>query len=618
MKRNILMSVFLFIIITLICTFAIAEEEPIELAPLVVTATRTPVPAMEMAGSVTVLGEYDFSIMNDYEVLQALRGRFGIDIVQSGGVGRTTSAFIRGASPGQTLVLIDGQRVNSPLTGDYDFADMLLDDVYQVEIVRGPVSTLYGSDAIGGIINIIPKKGEGPFKAVLSAEAGSFYTFHEHASISQGFEKADYYLSVSRIDSDGSGEDDIYQNTYLSLNTGWTPTDTIELRVLTRYTDSKVGIDDYDPMTYTVINDPNSTQKKEAFFLSGRCNISFTDRWESLFLAGYYNEKLRFEDTDNPGDPYLNNAEFKSDVISIDWQNNITLCDRDLLTVGLEVDELKGENIGSFDESIRETAVYANNQLDITENLRNISGVRFDDNEQFGDKWTGRTALNLDVPTWSMMIYGSIGTGFKAPTLNDLYFPGYGDSSLEPETSTGFEIGVKKSFFEKKMEIILSGYYMDFDDLIGIEATTDPMYTFGVKAANIDSAKSKGVELLLSYTPCDPLSLSLSYTLDKTEDDATGKELLRRPENKFMLSADWNPVEKLFIGARVRYVGKRLNIADSYLENYVTVDVSASYVLRQNIEIYVRGENIFNENYEEALGYKAPSAAVYAGVKVEL
>ena len=470
---------------------------------------------------------------------------------------------------------------------------------------------------MNNVVNIIPKRGDGPFKAVLSADAGSFSTFHEHLSFSEGFESADYYVSVSRTDSDGIGDNDDFEATYVSANIGYVPGDISEFRIISRYSKSTVGIDDYDGFTYSVVNDPNSTQEREIFFITGVWELTVSDWWESNVHITLCDENQKFIDSDNPGDLFLNNAEFKSDIFSLDWQNDFSLNDQDLLTIGLEYDRLHGENVGVFNETVREVALYASNQWNITENINNVTGIRFDDNELFGNKWTGRSTVAYIFPSCNIQFYGSIATGFKAPSLNDLYFPGYGDKTLDPESSTGFEAGIKKSLFENKLEFVLTGFYNDFNGLIGVQPTSDPLYPFGVKAGNIDSAESKGIEVLARYRICDWMSAALSYTYDKTEDKATGSELLRRPENKISFTASAQPFDKLLIGARILYVGERLDVGDQSIEDYVTIDLSIRYTLRENIEIYVRGENIFNEEYQETLGYDAPGAAVYGGISTK-
>jgi len=280
-------------------TFAqsLISEMSVVVDDVVVTATRTEVPLKKAASSVTVIDEKRIQEKHLSTVLEVLREVPGLDIVQTGGLGGTTSAFLRGTNSNHTLVLLDGVQINSATTGAFDFADLTTENIDRIEIVRGPQSTLYGSDAIGGVIQIFTKKGKGPSRSSVSIEAGSFLTFRETIRMSGSSDLMDYSFSAERLDSQGfskanenmgNTEKDGYENTALSSRIGLGLFKKAYLQLTSRYTVSKTDLDTCDPVTFFCpVDDPNFVQHNRNLVSALSLTAPFDSLWEQHFSFSF-------------------------------------------------------------------------------------------------------------------------------------------------------------------------------------------------------------------------------------------------------------------------------------------------------------------------------------------
>lgn len=616
---------------------AVKEEEKEEIREVVVTATRLNTPAEEVGSSITVITDDQIDKMQKRTVLDVLRSVPALDVVQSGGPGGATSVFMRGAKSEHTLVLIDGVEMNDPIsTGrGYDFAHLSVDGIERIEILRGPQSTLYGSDAIGGVINIITKRGKGKTSGFASLEGGSFNSFRGAAGGSGGNEWMQYSLGFSRWDTDGisaadeedgNTEKDGYENTSLYGSLGFAPADIFDLDFTLRFTDAESGIDN---AAGPGGDDPNSTEEsKQLFFRTQGRLYLFDDIWEQkLGFSLTDHDRYSRNDTDAAHPDDLSRSSFDGRMLKFDWQNNFYIHDTNTVTFGIETEEEKGESnyysesawgpyTSAFvEQTARTTGYYFQDQVELWDSWFTTVGVRWDDHSKFGVETTYRIASAYLVQKTGTKFKGSYGTGFKAPTLYQLYSD-YGDENLNPEESTGWDFGLEQSLFDGKAAMGAAIFHNEFDDLIDFDSGT---WTY----VNVARAVSKGIEIFGSAHPADNLDFRFSYAYTNTKDITTGEDLLRRADNKFSFNLNYGFPGKGNANLEIVYVGERDDDDFStypatrmQLDGYVLVNPAFSFQISENIEMFGRVENLFDRDYEEISGYGTPGISVYGGIKV--
>ncbi|MBI4641541.1 MAG: TonB-dependent receptor [Candidatus Tectomicrobia bacterium] len=646
MKKRGSVTILLLIMLSAIPVLSPAQEKEKKakdgnVEEVVITATRIETPSREVASSITVITEREIENKQKTTVLELLRSIPGLDVVQQGGPGRVASIFIRGAKVEHTLVLIDGVEVNDPISPGraYDFANLTTDNIERIEILRGPQSTLYGSDAIGGVINIITKKGEGKPGFFISTQGGSFTTFRENAGVSGGNKRVNYSLGISRFDTngisaasekDGNREKDDYKNTSLSGRLGLTPTEIFGIDVFLRYIDSRFDIDNFGGVGG---DDPNRRSDSRQLFFRTEARLSlFDDLWDQKLgfsLTDHDRNDNDDPDADHPLD-FLRSS-FSGQLLKFDWQHNFVLHETNTLTLGLETEEEKGESdfrsesaFGPFtsrfeEKTARTTGFYLQDQIKLLSSFFTTLGVRLDDHSRFGSEVTYRIAPAYLFKETGTKIKATYGTGFKAPTLFQL-FSSFGNENLNPEKSRGWDIGIEQDLWEKRLTLGVTYFRNDFDNLI--DFVFDPS-TFESGFENVAEAESKGIELFASIRPIDDLSIRASYTYTDTEDKSTGEELLRRPKNKFGLDLDYRFLEMGNVNLTLVYVGKRDDLdfstfpaARVALGSYTLVNLAASYAITKNFQLFGRVENLLDDQYEEVKGFGTPGISAFAGAKV--
>lgn len=611
------------------------KEEKTE--EIVVTATRIETASREVGSSITVITNQQIEEGQNTTVLEVLRTVPSLDVIRSGGPGGQTSVFIRGAQSEHTLVLIDGVEMNDPITPgrSCDFASLTTDNIERIEIIRGPQSILYGSDAIGGVINIITKRGKGTPRGFMSAEGGSFNTFTEKAGVSGGNQWTNYSLGIYHWDTDGisaasekdgNHEKDGYENTSISTKLGVTPAENFDADFILRYINAKADIDNFGGVGG---DDPNNKEDLEQLFFRTQARLSlFNDLWEQelgFFLTDLDRDYRNGTDADHPSD--LDRSSYDGKILKFDWQHNLYLHETNTLTLGIENEEEKGKSkyysesawgpyTSRFKEkTARTTGYYLQDQIKLWDSWFTTLGVRMDDHSRFGSETTYRITSAYLIQQTGTKLKGSLGTGFKAPTLYQLYSQ-YGEKNLDPEESTGWDIGMEQSLFDKKLILGVTYFSNKFDELIEFESGTS-------KYINVAEAETQGVEVFASVRPNDDLTFRASYTYTDTENKETGEDLLRRAQNKFGLNVNYQFMDKGNVNLSLFYVGKRDDNDYSTwpatrveLDNYVLANLAASYDITRNIQVFGRVENFLDEDYEEVKGFGTPKLSAFAGCKL--
>ncbi len=615
-------------------------EEAQEMDVIVVTANRSETALHEVGSSITVITREEIEQRQQPFFIDLLRTVPSLDVVRNGGPGGLTYVGIRGDKPEHTLVLMDGVRMNDPAsTGvSFDFATLTTDDIERIEILRGPQSTIYGSDAIGGVINIITRRGSGKPSGFVSTEGGSFGTALEKFALSGGTGLLNYSLGASRQDMGGissaaeqygNHETDGYHATSVATQLGIAPARNLDFECIVRYLSAKADLDNGGGAGQ---DDPNFIVRSEQAVVRSQGRLSlFDDRWEQKLGISFSNlDRKSRNNTDalHPSD--LERSSFHGESLAFDWQNTLRLHKTNTLIMGVETREDKARSdyysessYGPYSsvfpgESDRITGYYLQDRISLWDSWFTTLGVRLDDHSRFGTETTYRFTSSYAVKQTGTRFKGSYGTGFKAPSLYQLYVPTYGNQALQPEKSTGWDLGVEQALLRGRVELSATWFANDFDDLIDFDSATS-------RYINTKRAESFGVELTATVTPTDAITLRAGYTWTKTKDKETGLELLRRPKNKFSIAANYRFVKKGNINLETAYVGKRQDVyfdPISYastrvkLGGYLLVNLAASYDVTKWLQLFARVDNMLDREYEEAYGYGTPGISGYGGVKV--
>ncbi|MCX8011995.1 MAG: TonB-dependent receptor, partial [Desulfobacterota bacterium] len=431
----------------------------------------------------------------------------------------------------------------------------------------------------------------------------------------------------------GISADDNYENNAFSGRIGCQIFERGSLDFVFRSTDAKVHLDDWDYMNYRTLNDPNYTEETNSQLYLSRYNQQVTDYWDSILKFGYYTINRDDRDRPDSNEPfYFAKGWYDSSIIKGEWQNNWYLVDIDVITMGIEYKEEEGESyyadnwgISLFPKkSVNNKAFYFQNQLKLFDRIFLTGGVRVDDHQAFGTETTYRAALAYLISFTRTKFKGTWGTGFKAPSLYQLYAPAIpaygflgGNPNLKPEESESFDIGIEQNFWEEKLSLSFVYFHNDYDKFITFYSYPDYTSTY----INLNKAEAKGYEAQLKLVPCENLTILANYTRTDTRDKTYGGLLLRRPRNIASMVLDYSFREKYRINLSVNYVGKRLDWKGFFGENlygksYTRVNLAGSYAINEHLQLLSRIENLFNEHYQEIRGYDAAGISAFGGLKL--
>ena len=605
-----------------------------DVTEVVVTATRLETPDEKVASSVTVITAEDIEASGVNSVSEILNTIPGLEIFRLGGAGQQSAVLLRGADPAHLLVLVDGFAVNDPGSpkGTFNWAHMMVENIERIEVLRGPQSTLYGSDAMAGVINIITKSGEGALGTTLELEAGSFETRSGRLTIGGGG-RLNYSLALSSIESegisvaaeeDGNTEKDGYQNLSMSGRVDVPVGTDGELTVTARKMESEADLDEINGNTFLFEDDPNSTIEENQLFTGARLFLYFLDgQLEQSFgisMADYERTYRNPPDASNPNDDLEKDDGV---TMAVNLQSTFDLGKSGLLTAGLDLEEDRARSQADFSgfpitvdqHEVSRTGVYLQEQISIGESWSFIAGGRLDDHDGFDNQFTYRvgTSIRMDGG-WK--IRGTWATGFKAPTIYQLYNSSSGNPNLDAETSKGWDVGLDKDMDSLRGTIGLTWFGNSFEDLIDFS---------GFTYFNVQEAKTSGVEVFGELRPAEALNVRIGYTVLDTEDVTTGEDLIRRPEEKVTLGADYRFGSRGHMSLTGIYVGDRTDKDFSTwpattvtLNSYTLVNLAGSLAISDRLKLTGRVENLLDEEYQEVFGYGTPGLSAYFGIKADL
>lgn len=642
MRAGGLLAAVLSLLLAGSLTAQVAQRDTVPLPELVVTAERTPTPVSKSIATTTVIQGDDLRARGIYFVEDALKEVPGATPVPTGSFGGISSLFLRGGESDYVKVLIDGVAVNQP-GGAYNFGTLTTDNVDRIEIVRGPVSVLYGSDAVTGVIEIFTRRGRPGVSANATTQAGTFGTWTGQVGATGARGPVSFSGSLSRYTTDGiypfnSG----YAGTAGSGAMTLRPDPRTDLTLTLRREDNTLHF----PTDFTgAVVDSNQQSSFEATTLGLDLGRRFGGQVELRAHLDSRREVIGSQDQpDSPGDSlgFYSMNSGRSLRRSAGLSAHLTLGSRFHIVTGAEAifeALLEGGTDGAFDTTRSNYGFYGQGVIEPDSRTVLNLGLRLDQNQRFGTHLTIRAGAAYRL-TRTLRARGSVGTSFKEPSLRENYAQGLferGNSDLNPEQSRSWEVGLEQTFLAGDATLAANYFDQRFHDLIqydGAALPDKPTYQ------NIARATSRGVELIAHARPVRPLTLSGSYTYLFTRvDDAgfasgaddifvVGKPLVRRPKHSVRLDAR-GQVDRLSVGAGLNYVGKRDDVdfavfpqVRTSLSSYVTVDADASLTLLRSgpghpgVAATFRAENLFDRSYETVVGFAGRGRALFAGARV--
>lgn len=599
-------------------------------APTVVSPTGIVTPAGEIASSFTAITAQDIATRQLRTVPDVLSTVPGLNVVQTGGAGGLTSVFIRGTNSNHTKVLIDGIDVSDPSTpnGSFDYAHLLTSGVQQVEVLRGPQSGLYGSDAIGGVVSIVTKKGDGPARTTASIETGSFGTFNQSAGLSGSQDNYNYAFNVAHFHASDipvtplqllpPGQQAIgnnYDNMTYSTKTGVDINEFWSVNSVLRYTEATLLFtgDNFNVFP-SVPNAAQSNHTVHQFFTREEAVWSLLDgRIKNYFGVNYTN----YWNSDfGPTDPV--STITTGNRLKYDWRSVTQLATGNNLVVGLEQETFQLQTPTLSAESGNK-AGYVELQSQLAKRFFLVANVREDVNDQFGDHMTYRVAPAVILPFTETKLKASYGTGFKAPTLSQLFqsFPDFNffaNPNLKPEQSVGYDAGFEQPLFNDRVRFGSTYFHNSITDLIDFNST----FTQNI---NVGLATTEGTENFVAANITDRFRMRADYTFTRAVNADTGMQLLRRPKEKWSVTATWNPLDPLNLSATVLHVSDFLDVTRNgtasgiQAPGYTIVNLTGDYAINNQLKVFGRIDNLFNVHYQNPTGFLAPGLGVFGGIR---
>jgi len=634
------------------------QPEVIETPEVVVSATKTPIPVKEVTSAVEVITGEQMQQRKVRTVAEALRWAQGLAVFQSGGPGTNVDVRMRGGTPEQTLVLIDGAIVNSATIGSYDFANLTSDNIERIEILRGSQGMMWGADAMGGVINITTKRGRETPNISAFAEYGSFTTIREGATISGKKGAFDVAAALTRWDASsfsainyrrGASERDGFHNWQGSVRLGVDLPKDGRLEFNFRWMNGITNFDGFafNPATFT--SDPadvlGAKSTSQQYVYSGSYTQPFTNWWSQKLtlaratesLSSYLGSFQRNLVTGVEDVPFQTASEINTTSNRIEWQHDFQIAKPLAITAGYQFREQLGENLDTLTGAttiptkiVSSNAGFAEAKLNLWDRLFGTAGIRQDEYNVFGSATTYRVTAGYLHKETGTKLRGSYGTGFRAPTINQLFFPGFGNPNLQPEKSKGLDVALDQSLLNDRVFLSVGYFWTRYQNLIlsvfdpvGCAAIPD---TQGFCAQNIGSSRAEGIEasakvkIIRDQPWIKSLDLQFQYTYTSTENltDNADTRLPKWPLNQWSTILSYQPIEALRANLEGRFVGQRFNDTSNVesLPHFYVWNASFTYDVNKTIQIYGRADNIFNRKYEEVLFFGTPIQSVFGGVRV--
>ena len=641
--------------IPMLALHAQQDSATVELPDIVVSESRLPIPANAVTAAVTVLSGDELRRRGLSLVQEALREVPSATVVQPGSFGAVTSLFVRGGESDYVKVLVDGVPVNEP-GGAFDFAGLTLDDVERIEIVRGPASVTYGSDAVTGVVRVITRQGRGRTHGSAAVESGTFGSVLGRADASGSAGSLAWSLGGSSSATSGTyAFNNNFRNSSGTSRLVWRPDGRSDVSATARY-----GWNTFHFPTdgAGVPSDSNQFSRARSLALGLDGGRQLSARVELRGAAAYARSRSYFDDApdgawDTTGFAYASSRAAGSSRWNLDGRAIIRPTLTSMLSAGAQFerqlvnaaasytsnfgDGASSENDPAFDQSRNDAAVYLEARAELVRGLIVTGGGRVDDDEAFGTHATWRTGIRLGLPR-GFALRAAAGTGFKAPTFAENFANSpfeVGNRDLDPERSRSWEVGIEHDLADGRLHTAVSWYDQRFRNLIQYVAAApgEPTYQ------NLGAALARGIEASTTARLTRALSLGGSWSwLETRVTDAgasgspgfsEGDRLLRRPANTLRFWGSATPVARLHLGADLLYTGSRDDVdfgtfpsARVTLPAYTSVNASLNLTVlggvsrTPEVTLTARGENLFDTEYTVIAGFPGRGRTVMVGARV--
>jgi vitamin B12 transporter len=607
-------------------------EEAIRLEPIVVTATRIEQKVSEQASSVSVVTRDEIEEKSAVLAGDALQGIPGVDVQRSGSAGNRENIKIRGGLGTHTLVLVDGFPVNSPTLGEYDVSSLPVDGFDRIEIVRGTQSALYGSNAMGGVVNFLPRRAKEGSRYGAGASGGSFSTLTWNGFAQKEGERGNLHLGASGFESDG-----ILTNDGTSLSSflgsgeietgGWG-----RLHALVLSTGQRKEV----PVDFGTPRDGNHELTRRGFLAGARWEIFMSEAIAITASGSVFDEFFHEKDPADVGEvsPFVFDDTTKTRKMTFGLQGRIAATRRSTTFLGVEYQKDRGtDDLASnfvdtrLASSTFNRSVYLQEELRVGEGTGVSLGARLDKNSEAGTEFNPKVGIYQEIPGTGARVRAAAGRGFRVPTLSEKSDPFIGNQGLSPEGAVSWEAGADVEFFERRGRISATWFYQEFRDLIQFDAEVPGPVGFG-ELRNVGRAFSRGVEAECEAHILPEMSILLVYTYSDTWDAANRRRILGVPTQRGTLSLLLSPTPQWEGRIDWRVEGDQLdsppNGGDIRRPGYARVDMFARYRFEwggaeiREFDLVARVENLLDRNYEERKGFPSPGFQFLLGAEVRI
>jgi vitamin B12 transporter len=626
------------------------QSIPIQAPETVVTATRIPTPQDRTPAAVTVITREEIAERGYRTLAEALRTVPGMRLVQAGGFGQQASGFLRGSASRHVLVLLDGVPVNDPSepNGAYNFGNELLGDIQRIEVVRGPASALYGSGAIGGVVNMITRRAPAntPFQAFGEVAGGTQRTLGGNGGIAGTTERYDYLFMGQGLSSRASdataprfwsntGEREGFSGGAATARVGVRPTPTTRVEGLLRWRENQFGLDNVPR------DDPNNEIEDRRWFGQIRGEATLFGIWTTGLRAAVTDDRRRNVNLPDSLSPTRTDDLFRGTRETYDWGNRLDFgpvgAAQDVrmtfgITREIESSDSRSGNLPFqtvTDATARSTAYHVGGQARFLNRLEIFGGLRQDEADDYGGFTSWRLGATLDLPEINSRLLLSAGTAFKAPSLFQRFgtigTTFRGNPDLQPEESFAWEAGIETDLpgFGRGDFATLGATFFQtrFRDLINFNAAFSTL-------ENIEDARAQGVELSGTVRPAAWLELTANWTITETRDDATGAPLARRPRNAVAALARIAPGGGVVIVPELIWTGRSPEGPfASYNDNGTAVttmaynkpgtvlNLTANWQATEAVALFAEGRNLTNSRFEPANGFVIAGRSLIVGTR---
>lgn len=581
-----------------------------ELETFVVTPLKFPISADDVGSAVTLITgeEIESSQIQAFET--AIQLSPGVGFASNGQPGSTSAVFLRGTNSNQTQFLIDGVRVNDSNILPFSFlGGESAHHLGSIEVLRGPQSSLYGGEAIGGVIALTSPRGRGAPSYSLDSEAGSFGSFGTRLTGGGEIDRLAYSFSTGWLQTDNDRTNNDFESFYYGTRLDYAVSEQTTVGLTVRGAEREFGSPDN-----IFVNDPDNRDLETFVLVTSYVDHQISDVWNTHLLAGWLNQDLTFEN------PSTATTGIDSSKVVLDWRNTFAWESGHTTLFGVGYEHISVENtgFGGINDEEAIFAVYAQQLLQVTEALSLTGGGRWEDYDSFGDVATWRGAAAYKIEQTGTTLRSSAGSGFRAPSFFELYAfsPSFvGNPNLGPEESVGWDVGVEQDLGPFGA-IGLTYFQNDIKDLISTDLTTTPL-----SLANVGKASTSGVELDWRGQLFEQLNYRVAYTYLEADDDTSGVRLLRRPAHTLGFDLNSNLTDKLLLGVGGYWIDDRLDIDPVTFstiagDDYFLARAYANYEVCPGFDLHLRVENAFDQEYQEIAGFPGRGLGVFGGVKL--